>query len=524
MTLRARVPAPAGTPVDLPTAGGSEPPRYSRRRFLTIAGAGVGAAAAAAAGVAWWPEASSTLVKPGAEVVAAAERARRGTGRVVTQRVTAAPTTVDLGGQLVSTWAYDGTLPGPEIRCRLGDTLRVTLDNRLPQDSSIHWHGLELRNDMDGAPPVAGPAVAPGTSFTYDFVVPTAGTYWFHPHTGLQLDRGLYGTLIVEDPAEPGGYDVDAVVVCDDWTDGLGPAPEEIARGLRQRGVAGMAGMGGMGGMAGMGGSSNPLGGDGGDVAYSGYLVNGRLSSAPATVTASPGQRMRLRLVNAGSDTAFRVAVGDHQLTVTHTDGRPVHPVIVDSVLLGMGERYDVVLTAGDGVFPIVASAEGKTGQGLAVLRTGAGTAPPADVRPAQLTGRLLGYPDLVPTDSDALPARRPDRTLAVVLGSHPSAYQWLLNGRSFDRHQPLPVRQGERVRLRMTNNTMMFHPMHVHGHTFAVQPPVSRGARKDTVNVLPMQTVEVDLQADNPGQWAVHCHNTYHLDTGMMTVLSYLT
>lgn len=184
-----------------------------------------------------------------------------------------------------------------------------------------------------------------------------------------------------------------------------------------------------------------------------------------------------------------------------------------------MGERYDVLVTLGDGAFPLVASAEGKTGQGLAVVRTGAGTAPPADVKPAELNGSVAVGSDLRVGSGAQLHGRGLDRSHDVVLGGSMTDYRWTINGKAFEETDPLVVRQGERVRLRLRNMTMMFHPVHVHGHTFAL---TSTGVRKDTVIVRPMQTLDVDLDADNPGQWATHCHNLYHMEAGMLTTLSY--
>ena len=406
--------------------------------------------------------------------------------------------------------------------------------NALPDPTTVHWHGVALRNDMDGVPTVTQDAIGSGRSFDYSFVVPEPGTYFFHPHVGVQLDRGLQAPLIVEDPSEPGAYDQETVLVLDDWTDGWGDSPPDILARLRRDGMTGMAGMdmggpsmGGMdmGGMPMGGSAAAPLGQDTGDVRYPVHLINGRVPDAPSTINSAPGRRIRLRLINAGSDTAYRFAVGGHRLTVTHSDGFPVRPVEVDTLILGMGERYDVVITAADGAFPIVAVPEGKAdAPGFAVLRTASGNAPPADTRPAELTGRLLSYADLSPTDEVTFSRREPDRQIDVRLTMANGGRQWLINGRAFDDHEPLDIEAGERVRLVMSNQSMMFHPMHLHGHTFALANGGGRGLRKDTVNVLPMQRLAVDLQADNPGQWALHCHNVYHGELGMMTVLSYVS
>jgi FtsP/CotA-like multicopper oxidase with cupredoxin domain len=230
---------------------------------------------------------------------------------------------------------------------------------------------------------------------------------------------------------------------------------------------------------------------------------------------------VRLRLINAGSDTAYRVAVGGHRLTVTHADGFPVDPVVVDNVVLGMGERYDVIVTAGSGAFPIVAVPEGKDDPAAeAVLRTSSASTPATGSRPAELDGRSISYDDLVPTDAVRLPSRAPDRSETIVLTASASGYVHGINGRSFPDSPPVNVREGERLRLTVQNDTMMFHPIHLHGHTFQL---VGRGsARKDTVNVFPMSKVTFDVEASNPGQWMLHCHNTYHLETGMATTLSY--
>ncbi|MBF6180949.1 multicopper oxidase family protein [Nocardia otitidiscaviarum] len=502
-------------------------PALSRRGFLVLGSALTLAACTRETAT------SRTVVQPDSDAVRAAEGRRRIAGapvREVTLR--AEPQTIDLAGVRARTWSY-GPLPAAEIRVRQGEVLRAEVINQLPAPTTVHWHGIALRNDMDGVPDMTQAPIAPGSSFRYEFTVPDAGTYFFHPHVGVQLDRGLYGPLIVEDPADGSDYDLEAVVVLDDWLDGVdGRDPDQELRRLRDGGMAGMhMGDGGHGGMGetsmdgmGMGGDPNlPLGADGGDVEYPYYLLNGRVGDDPVTFTGRPGQRMRLRIVNAGSDTAFRVAVGGHRLRITHSDGFRVQPVTTDSVLVGMGERYDAIIDLADGVFPLVAGAEGKTGQAFALIRTGGGSPPPPNVRPAELNSPPLTA-DALSAAEAVRPARRtPDRILDVVLGSDMREYTWTVNGKAFPDTDPLDVTEGERVRLRFVNRTMMAHPMHLHGHTYQVVTATGTGPRKDTSLVLPMRTVEVDFDANNPGRWMTHCHNIYHGEAGMMAELSYV-
>jgi FtsP/CotA-like multicopper oxidase with cupredoxin domain len=475
-----------------------------------------------------------------ADAISRAEAARRpGEQDVVTARLAARQTTLDLGGVSVATWAYGDAVPGPLIRATAGDLIRVTVDNRLPVETSIHWHGIALRSDMDGVPGATQKPIAPGSTFTYEFTAPDPGTYFYHPHSGVQLDRGLYGRLIIDDPTDKGDYDVEWIVVLDDWVDGTGRTPDDVLAGFtaatpsstssssaqRMNGMDGMGGMNSSGSMGGMdmGGmaetaTSEILGGAG-DVVYPHYLINGRVPAAPVSFSAKPRQRVRIRFINAASDTAFRVALAGHRLTVTHTDGYPVSPATTDALIIAMGERYDVEVTLADGVFPLVALAEGKEGEALAFVRTGAGAAPESPVRPAELDRKVLLGNELTPAESSRLTTRSVDRAHALNLSGSMTPYRWTINGKSFPDTAPLSVRQGERVRMQFTNHSMMFHPMHVHGHTFAL---TDTGLRKDTVIVRPMRTVSVDLQADNPGVWMTHCHNIYHAERGMMTALTY--
>lgn len=380
---------------------------------------------------------------------------------------------------------------------------------------------------MDGVPGLTAPSIAPGQHFAYDFVVPDAGTYWYHPHVGLQLDRGMYGPLIIEDPDERSSADVEHVLMIDDWLDGITGTPDSQYASLQSGAMGGMTGMGGGGssGMRGMGVSADkPLGGDGGDVTYPLHLFNGKPPADPAQLTARPGQRVRLRLINAGGDTAYRFAVQGHRLTVTHADGYPVQPVTVDTLILGMGERYDVQLTAASGAFAVVAVPESKAGPGaFAVLRTGPGRTPAAGRPLPESRGKLLTYADLRPEAGTELASSSKDRLVTVDLGFTSTGYQWLLNGKTGEKGvPPLDVSPGKTVKIRFANKTGMFHPMHIHGHTFALTDPTGPGTRKDTVIVPPSASVTTVLKADNPGQWMYHCHNAYHAEAGMMGRLSY--
>lgn len=439
-------------------------------------------------------------------------------GKPVEVAFTAAETDVDLGGVPVRTWTYTGTVPATEIRLRKGQTLRVPVTNKLPQETSVHWHGLAIPNAMDGVPVLTQPAIAPGGSFTYEFVVPDAGTYYLHSHVGTQLDRGMYGPLIIEDPEDGSDYDDELVVVLDDWIDGTGTDPDRVAENLKSKGMKPMAGGGPMISPA------MPLGADGGDVTYPYFLVNGRTTKDPQTVDYRSGQRIRLRIINAGADTAFRVAVPGTELNVTHTDGYPVQPQRAGSVILGMGERADAIVTLGSSA-PVIAAAEGKNG--YAQLNIRVDNVPSSlDVGAVVRTLRAqapLNTAALTPAAAVVLPQRNPDLTVDLRLAGPMAGYTWPINGKLYDPpNNGIALTKDKRVRIRFLSESMMFHPMHLHGHTFQVVGRSGPAARKDTVLVPPKQTVEVDFDTDNPGKWIVHCHNDYHLDGGMATFFDY--
>ncbi|KOV86625.1 copper oxidase [Streptomyces sp. NRRL WC-3618] len=533
------------------------------RRSLLLAGLGAAGAGALAACSSGSGPGGNALVSPSGSAVAVAERKRARTGRQQKLTLTAAPAMVDLGGGVIpKTWAFDGRTPGKEVRLSVGDTLVAELSNQLPRrtTTSIHWHGIALRNDMDGVPPATQAAVRAGSTFTYKFIADVPGTYFFHPHVGVQLDRGLYAPLIVEDPKESLAYDDDWVVLLDDWVDGVTGTPDEVFAELKQ-GMGGMemgassspssSGMEGhdMGDMGGMdmgsdsaspsasasssggmstkfmlmGATSALLGGDAGDVKYPHHLINGRVASDPDVYTSKPGRKVRLRIINAGSDTAYRVALGAHKLTITHTDGFPVQHQEVDALLVAMGERYDVLVTLGDGVFPLVALAEGKDANGLALVRTGAGSKPSATVRPKELGGMMMTASQLRSADEVRLKSATTDVTHQIKLTGGMEKYNWAINGTPFDMKDPgahpIVVREGQRVRLDFVNDSDMWHPMHLHGHTYQIG---GFGPRKDTAIVLPKKKLSVFFDADNPGQWMLHCHNAYHGEAGMMANLAY--
>ena len=435
-----------------------------------------------------------------------------------TLTLAAGETDIDIAGATRHTWAYGNQVPAREIRLRKGERLRAELTNALPQDVTVHWHGIAIVNDMDGVPVLTQNAVPTGQAFTYDFVVPDAGTYWFHSHVGTQLDRGLYGPLIVEDPDEKIDYDGELVVVLDDWIDGTGTNPDEVFENLRKTGMKPME-PGGPGVTP-----TSPLGADGGDVTYPYFVINGRASGDPQVVDYRQGQRIRLRVINAGSDTAFRVAVPGTSMRVIQTDGYPVVPVQADSVILGMGERFDAIITVNEAV-PVVAVPERK--QGHARLNIRVNRAPSAanidEFVASVRTGAPLNTATLSPTPEVTLPAKQPDQIIDAHLAGPVNGYTWPINGKLYNPpYDGVAVQPDQRVRIRYINDTMMFHPFHLHGHTFQVMDGTVARARKDTVLVPPKQTVEIDFDTDNPGRWITHCHNTYHLEAGMATFIEY--
>ena len=422
----------------------------------------------------------------------------------------------------------NGQYPGPEIRVREGTMLRVEAENTLAdQPTAIHWHGLLLPAAMDGVPDVSGPPIAPRRIFVYEYPVRQSGTYWYHSHWQLQEQIGLAGPFVIEAKDEPLRVDHDVVVMLGDW---LYTSPYAVLESLR-KGPAKAAGMKGgemksgdatSGGMKTGGAMAGDMKADLADVTYDAFLLNGRSPQNPWTLGARAGARIRLRIINAGASTYFRLRLDGHPLTITHADGLAIEPVTVDHLLMGMAETYDALVTlSGSGSYTLHAVAMDGSGQAVGVLHT-PDVVPRPNLAMPPLEGRALDYRDLRSAAPTTLPGG-PVRPFTLALGGDMARYVWTVGGQEYPKADPLVIRQGDRVQIEMQNQTTMWHPMHLHGHFFRVlQGAGERAPLKHTVNVPPRETVRIEFTADNPGRWIFHCHNLYHLDAGMARVFEY--
>jgi FtsP/CotA-like multicopper oxidase with cupredoxin domain len=260
------------------------------------------------------------------------------------------------------------------------------------------------------------------------------------------------------------------------------------------------------------------------DVKYPSFLLNGTAPAAPWTLAARPGERIRLRIINASGSTFFRVALDEHQLAVTHADGIAVHPVTADHLLVGTAETYDVLVTLEkSGSYTLHAVAQDGSGQAIGVLHT-------PDVRPApnraqpSFPGRPLAYAQLRALAPTTLPEGEL-RTFRLPLQGDMKKYIWMIDGQVWPKADPLRIKRGDRVQIEMINQTMMWHPMHLHGHFFRIlQGAGDFCPLKHTVSVAPGETLRIEFTADNPGRWFFHCHNVYHLEAGMAREFVYTT
>jgi len=424
----------------------------------------------------------------------------------------------------VDAWAYNGVVPGPVLRARQGERLRVEFENRLTQPSTIHWHGLRLPNAMDGVPGVTQAAVAPQGRFTYAFDLPDAGTFWYHPHwrSSEQLDRGLHGLLIVDEP-EPPAVDRDLAWVLDDWRLTQGGAISETFGSPRDIAHAGRIG--------------------------NAITVNGR---PPQDLRVRPNERIRLRLVNVANARIFALHFEGPQPRIIALDGQPVRPHLPPGgrIVLAPGMRCDLLLDA-----------TGSAGERHAVFDTFyprqafdllhlAYDGPPMRAAPRGpvpvLPSNPLAEPDLAQAVTHALRFEG-----GMMGGMHRATLNgeslpmmslmrqgkaWAINGVVSSGHgegghaghgaQDAPVLSLERGRsyvLAMVNDSRWHHPIHLHGHHFRVirrnGRPTEHREWRDTVLMDPGERVDIAFVADNPGDWMLHCHVLEHQDGGMMGV-----
>ena len=414
------------------------------------------------------------------------------------------------GRQVVPGIAVNGQYPSPEIRVREGSMLRIEVQNTLPNEpTSIHWHGLLLPAGMDGVPAVSGFPIAPKRVFVYEYPLLQSGTYWYHSHWRLQEQIGMAGPFVIEARDEPLRVDHDAVILLGDW---LHQSPYAALAALRKGPAKPMAAKANMADM-------KP---DLADIEYDAFLLNGRATQDPWTYSARPGERIRLRIINAAASTYFRLRLDGHPLTITHADGLAVEPVTVDHLQMGMAEIYDAVVTlSGSGSYTLHAAAIDGSGQAIGVLHT-PDAAAKANLAMPTFEGRALSYGDLRAVAPTTLPPG-PARPFTLALQGNMAKYVWMINGQVYPKSDPLLIRQGDLVQIELRNESLMWHPMHFHGHFFRVlQGAGERAPLKHTVNVAPRETVRIEFSADNPGRWIFHCHNLYHFEAGMARVFEY--
>ena len=412
---------------------------------------------------------------------------------------------VGSGNPDTAVWSYNGAAPGPELRFRQGERLRIEVENALGADTTVHWHGIRLPNAMDGVPDVTQPPIAAnGGRFTYEFDLPDAGTFWYHPHLGSpeQVGRGLYGALVVEE-REPPAVDRDLVWVLSDW------------RLDREARIVGNFG--------------NPM-----DASHAGRIgntvtVNG---ASREFFAVRAGERIRLRLINASNARIYGLEFEGHEPWIIALDGHPVAPRREGRVVLGPGMRADLILDCA-----------GKPGtehrivdrfyrqRAYELLKIQYGKEPPLRESFAPVP-RLPANPVAVP---DVAKAERHRIVFGGgMMGNMPGGGMmggmmggqgrvfWTVNGAPISddghRHAPLlTLRLGRSYVFELVNDTAWHHPIHLHGHVFRV---LGKDHWSDTVLLDPRTRAEIAFVADNPGDWMLHCHILEHQASGMMALV----
>ena len=517
------------------------------------------------------------LLGAGRSVIAAATAPRELTGPAFDLTIDA--TTVNFSGVARRAVVVNGQLPAPTLRMRQGDEVTIRVTNRLRETTSIHWHGFIVPADMDGVPGLSFNGIAPGASFTYRFKVNQSGTYWYHSHSGFQEQLGLYGAIVVERRAgERHHADREHVLLLSDWTD---RDPERIYATLKKQSdyynfnkltarefLALPRAERRMWNSMRMDPTDLV---DVGGYAYT-YLLNGATPAGNWSAAFTPGERVRLRIINGSSMSFFDLRIPGLKLTVVAADGQDVEPVTVDELRIGTAEVYDVIVEPRDAAYTIFAQAMDRSGFARGTLAPRAGMAadvpvldqpallsmsdlgmdhegmdhsrmshapinhapaergPIVDMRADMLMPRLddpglglrdngrrvLTYADLA-TLGGPIDLRDATRELELHLTGHMERYIWSFNGQKFSDAAPLRFAHGERLRLTLVNDTMMTHPIHLHGMWSEITD--ARGAflaRKHTVVVQPGQRLSYLVTADALGSWAYHCHLLYHMEAGM--------
>lgn len=432
---------------------------------------------------------------------------------------------------------FNGTVPGPQIRVKLGDEVEITLKNELDEPTTIHWHGLPVPNNMDGIPGVTMNAVQPGKSFTYKFKATVPGTYWYHSHQEgvVQVDKGLYGSFIVEDPKEKKA-DRDYTIVLDEWMEDGEMDHSSVNMSTMDMGSMDHSNMGSMNhskmnmGSTGTGRMMSDA--EMMPMMYTIFTANGKSGSSIESLTVKEGETVRIRLINAGF-LSHPLYLQGHEFKIISSDGQPINnPPLVSGQLLNIapGERYDIEFVADNpGVWLLGEQSKnpGASTLTIPIVYEGAkgNYTPDNEQRPVI---DMTRYGEAAKAQFSLNDKFDLEYTMDLNTATADGHFIYTINGKTFPDTDPIKVKEGDLIKVKLINNSPEdLHPMHLHGHFFQVlskngQPISGSPLIKDTLNILPGEEYEIAFKADNTGNWLFHCHDLGHASSGMVTQVNY--